>query len=52
MQYASIAKLGFNRWFEDRIDPAKLINSQVARVTTIHKESYIITNDKGDVPAE
>jgi ribosome biogenesis GTPase len=47
-----IKKLGFNRWFQDRIDPEKMINYQIARVTTVHKESYIITNEKGDVPAE
>ena len=47
-----IKKLGLNRWFQDRIDPSKVINSQIARVTTVHKESYIITNEKGDVPAE
>lgn len=52
MENISIKKLGFQRWFQDRIDPAKLIDSLIARVTTVHKESYIITNEKGDVPAE
>jgi ribosome biogenesis GTPase len=52
MENTSIKKLGFDRWLEDRIDPKKLINNQIARVTTVHKESYIITNEKGDVPAE
>jgi ribosome biogenesis GTPase len=52
MENMSINKLGFHRWFQDRIEPEKAGNGQIARVTTVHKESYIITNEKGDVPAE
>jgi ribosome biogenesis GTPase len=52
MENTSRKKLGFDGWFEGKIDPAKLIDCHIARVTTVHKESYIITNEKGDVPAE
>jgi ribosome biogenesis GTPase len=52
MENISIKKLGFHNWFQDRIDPAKVGNGHIARITTVHKESYIITNEKGDVPAE
>jgi ribosome biogenesis GTPase len=45
-------QLGFNHWFLDRIDPAKLIDHQIARIITVHKDSYTINNGKGDVSAE
>ncbi len=47
-----IVPLGFNNWFFDRIDPTKLIDHQIARVITVHKDSYTINNGKGDVSAE
>ena len=47
-----IVQLGFNNWFFDRIDPSKLIDHQIARVITVHKDSYTINNGKGDVSAE
>jgi len=47
-----IIQLGFNNWFLDRIDPTKLIDHQIARVITVHKDSYTINNGKGDVSAE
>ena len=48
----NIEQLGFNNWFFDRIDPTKLIDHQIARVITVHKDSYTINNGKGDVSAE
>ena len=47
-----IVPLGFNNWFFDRIDPTKLIDHQIARVITVHKDRYTINNGKGDVSAE
>jgi ribosome biogenesis GTPase len=47
-----IVQLGFNNWFFDRIDPTKLIDHQIARVITVHKDSYTINNGEGDVSAE
>ncbi len=47
-----IIQLGFNNWFFDRIDPTKLIDHQIARVITVHKDRYTINNGKGDVSAE
>jgi len=47
-----IVQLGFNNWFFDRIDPTKLIDHQIARVITVHKDSYTINNGKGDASAE
>ena len=48
----NIEQLGFNKWFLDRIDPTKLIDHQIARVITVHKNSYTINNGKGEVSAE
>ena len=47
-----IEKLGFNKWFQDKADPAKLMDYQIARVIAVNKNSYIITNGKNDVFAE
>jgi ribosome biogenesis GTPase len=48
----NIEQLGFNKWFFDRIDPSKSIDHQIARVTTVNKDSYTINNGKGEVAAE
>ena len=48
----NIEQLGFNKWFFDRIDPTKLIDHQIARVITVHKDSYTINNGKGYIAAE
>jgi ribosome biogenesis GTPase len=47
-----IEQLGFNKWFLDRIDPAKLIDYQIARVIAVNKDSYTINNGKGNALAE
>jgi ribosome biogenesis GTPase len=47
-----IEQLGFNKWFLDRVDPAKLIDRQIARVITVNKDSYTINDGNGDVSAE
>jgi ribosome biogenesis GTPase len=47
-----IEQLGFDKWFLDRIDRAKLIDHQIARVISVNKDRYTINNGKGDVTAE
>ena len=47
-----IEQLGFNKWFLNRVDPAKLIDHQIARVITVNKDSYTINDGNGDVSAE
>ena len=47
-----IEQLGFNEWFLREIDSAKLIDHQIARVTTVNKNNYTINNGHGDVSAE
>ncbi len=41
-----LEELGLSNWFKDKIDPAKLIDYQLARVITVNKDSYIIRNEK------
>ncbi len=48
----SIEKLGFEKWFLENLDPADLERSDIARVTAVHKDSYIINNGETDVFAE
>jgi ribosome biogenesis GTPase len=51
-QGMNIDKLGFNKWFQDQIDPAKLKDFQIARVITVNKNSYEINKGEGEVFAE
>ena len=48
----NIEQLGFNKWFLGEIDSSKLIEHQIARVTTVNKDTYTINNGKGEVSAE
>ncbi len=47
-----LEQLGFNKWFLDKLDPTKLMDHQIARVTTVNKDSYTIDNGRGGVLAE
>ncbi|MGA1790194.1 MAG: ribosome small subunit-dependent GTPase A [bacterium] len=47
-----IERLGFDQWFQDKTDSAKLDDYQIARVITVDKNSYTITNGRRDVFAE
>jgi ribosome biogenesis GTPase len=39
-----IKKLGFDKWFSDRIDSAKLTEYEIARVIAVNKDSFLIRN--------
>ena len=47
-----IDKLGFTPWFQDKIDPAKTADFQIARVITVNKNSFVISNGRNDIYAE
>ena len=47
-----LEKLGFNSWFQNKIDSNKLDHFQVARVSSVHKDSYLITNGDSEIRAE
>jgi len=47
-----IEKLGFGKWFQDRVDPEDLNRFDIARVIAVHKDSYTINKGENDVFAE
>ena len=48
----SLQHIGFDDWFQERIDPDKLASHEIARVVSVHKDSYMITKGHGDIFAE
>jgi ribosome biogenesis GTPase len=47
-----IDKLGFTLWFQNKIDTAKTPDFQIARVITVNKNSFIVSNGNNDIYAE
>ncbi len=45
-------RIGFSHWFRSRLDADKVAAHAIARVVSVHKERYTITNGKGEVFAE
>jgi len=48
----SVEKLGFDKWFQNNVDPGSLDGLEIARVIAVHKTSYTINNGENDVAAE
>ena len=48
----NIEKLGFDKWFLDNVNSESQEEFAIARVTAIHKDSYMINNNEKDVFAE
>ena len=48
----NIENLGFNKWFQNNVDPESLEGHEIARVIAVHKDSYTISNGENDVFAE
>src|SRR5512139_423704 len=44
--------LGFDRWFQDKKSEARRPDCNVARVTAVHKDSYLVRNESSEVLAE
>ncbi len=44
--------LGFDQWFQERQAEAQRPDCDVARVTAVHRDSYLVRNEQGEVPAE
>ncbi|MCK9425906.1 MAG: ribosome small subunit-dependent GTPase A [Ignavibacteriaceae bacterium] len=47
-----IEKLGFDKWFQDKIETLKFDDCQIVRVITVNKNSFIVSNGKKDIYAE
>jgi len=44
--------IGFSHWFRSRLDADKVAAHDIARVVSVHKDRYIITNGLGEIFAE
>jgi ribosome biogenesis GTPase len=49
---SNIEKLGFDKWFQDHVEPENLKSFELARVFAVHKDSYTISNGENHVFAE
>lgn len=49
---ADLENLGFGSWFQNELDDSKLADFQIARVTSVHKESCTVTNGRYEIYAE
>lgn len=47
-----IERIGFNGWFKDKIVPSVIMDKQIARVISVNKNSYIVSNGINDIYAE
>lgn len=48
----NIEKLGFDKWFQDKIDKSKLDNFKIVRVISVNKNSFVISDGSKDIYAE
>lgn len=47
-----IDKLGFDKWFQDRIETSKLDGFKIARVIAVDKNSFVVSNGINDIYSE
>jgi len=48
----NITHLGFDNWFQKRVDPTRSNDFEIARVITVDKNSFIITDGKREIISE
>jgi ribosome biogenesis GTPase len=48
----NIENLGFDNWFKDKIDLSKTADFNIARVISVNKNSFVVSNGVKDVYAE
>jgi len=48
----SIEKIGFDNWFKDKIEPSKTEIFSLARVISVNKNSFVVSNGLNDIYAE
>ena len=44
--------IGFDQWFEARLDELRLKNHSIARVSAVDRGSYLVRNELREIPAE
>lgn len=47
-----LESLGYSSWFKNHIDAEKIAIHDIARVVSVHKDSYLVTKGAGEVFAE
>ena len=48
----NLEKLGFNNWFIDKVDLTKTTDLKIARVISVNKNSFVVSNGVKDIYAE
>lgn len=48
----NLKKIGFDKWFQNHVDPENLADIKIARVIAVHKDRYTVTGGAEEVPAE
>ncbi len=48
----SLTKIGFDKWFQDKIDLSKMTDYHIARVISVNKNSFVVSTGKNDIYAE
>lgn len=49
---SELDNIGYSDWFKKRADDEKIVAHEVARVVSVHKDSYTITKGRGEIFAE
>ncbi len=49
---SELEKIGYSNWFKNRADDTKVASHGVARVVSVHKDSYTLTKGGDDIFAE
>lgn len=49
---SDLESIGYNDWFKSRVDDENSAAHGVARIVSVHKDSYIVTNGEEDIFAE
>lgn len=47
-----IEKLGFNNWFQDKVDLSKTTDLKIVRVISVNKNSSVVSNGEKDIYSE
>lgn len=47
-----LQSIGYNDWFQSRVDSEKISIHEIARVVSVHRDSYIVSKGLGEVFAE
>ena len=49
---SDLESIGYNDWFKSRVDEEKVSSHGVARIVSVHKDSYTVSKGEGEVFAE